>query len=483
MKTTLARAREALAAHDFRRLFAARLVNQCADGLFQIAVLEAVVFDPEGQSTVVGFAKAAALFAVPYSLVGPFVGVFIDRWSRRRILAVAPLVRAAAALLTLGGVDAAAPYFAGALVVISANRFFLSTAGAVMPRLVPPQDLLVGNSIATVGGTFAYLVGATAGGLLADAVGAAPLVVAVTGMWLFTSLITSSIRADLMPEGRPTTPLRHDLARVARETADGVRVLARTPAASFPIVSITLDQFVQGLILVISVVVFRDRFGEGVDAFAWLVAAGGIGTFVGLATVGPVEPRLPRARIVAVAFAVSGLALVAVAPVIRFPTVLAASAAIGFSFAWKKIPIDTMVQEAVPDAYRGRVFAVYDVGYNLSRVIAALVAIPLLPAIGEAWTIGLLGLAFLLWTPVLPWRLRARRRVDVRFYAGGRADEIPRAVLLEGREHIVQEVERSSREERDGERLLVFDVRLDDGRRVRIAGPDGGDAWHLEPPR
>jgi hypothetical protein len=240
---------------------------------------------------------------------------------------------------------------------------------------------------------------------------------------------------------------------------------------------------VQGLILVISVVVFRDRFGEGVDAFAWLVAAGGIGTFVGLATVGPVEPRLPRARIVAVAFAVSGLALVAVAPVIRFPTVLAASAAIGFSFAWKKIPIDTMVQEAVPDAYRGRVFAVYDVGYNLSRVIAALVAIPLLPAIGEAWTIGLLGLAFLLWTPVLPWRLRARRRVDVRFYAGGRADEIPRAVLLEGREHIVQEVERSSREERDGERLLVFDVRLDDGRRVRIAGPDGGDAWHLEPPR
>ena len=37
------------------------------------------------------------------------------------------------------------------------------------------------------------------------------------------------------------------------------------------------------------------------------------------------------------------------------------------TFAWKKISVDTMVQESIPDGYRGRVFSVYDVAYNLAR--------------------------------------------------------------------------------------------------------------------
>ena len=56
---------------------------------------------------------------------------------------------------------------------------------------------------------------------------------------------------------------------------------------------------------------------------------------------------------------------------IRDWTILLASFAVGLTFAWKKISVDTMVQEATPDGYRGRVFSVYDVVYNLARVVAA----------------------------------------------------------------------------------------------------------------
>ena len=77
-------------------------------------------------------------------------------------------------------------------------------------------------------------------------------------------------------------------------------------------------------------------------------------------------------------------------------------AAVGLTFAWKKIPVDTLVQEAIPDGYRGRVFAVYDVLYNLSRVAAAFLAIPMLNAFNEAWSVAIVGIVFLLWAPVLP---------------------------------------------------------------------------------
>lgn len=486
MNGTLGRAREALGSRDFRYLFAARLTSQAADGLFQIAVLSQVVFDPEGQSTTVGFAKAAAVLAVPYSLVGPFTGVFIDRWSRRRILALAPLLRAAAALLTLAGAQRVAPYYAGALLVISLNRFFLSTAGAVMPRLVPARDLLIGNSLATVGGTFATLVGVTVGGQLAESLGDAPLIAAIGAMWLAAGILAGRIKAELRPERDPAARIRRELGRVLGETIDGMRVLARTPRALYPIGSITLDQFVQGLVLVISLVVFRDRFGQGVGSFSWLVGAGGVGIFAGLTTVGWLEQRLPKPSIVAVAFVISGLALLGVAPVIAPVTVLVASFLLGLSFAWKKIPVDTMVQQAIPDGFRGRVFAVYDLGYNMARVIAALLAIPLLPAIGVPWAIALSGAAFLLWAPVLPRRMRrtvpgAGEPVEVRFYAGGRAGEVPRSIVVDGVERQV-EVQRSWREDRGGVRLLAFALRLPDGSTIRVSGPEGDEAWSVDGP-
>ena len=67
-------------------------------------------------------------------------------------------------LVLFDPVRAPVPFFAGALLVISANRFFLATAQAVVPRLVPTEDLLMANSLATVGGTVALLAGVYLGG-------------------------------------------------------------------------------------------------------------------------------------------------------------------------------------------------------------------------------------------------------------------------------------------------------------------------------
>ena len=101
MQSTAARAREALRSHDFRRLFAIRLVSQSADGLFQAALVASVVFSPERVNTAMDFAIATLVVALPFSIIGPFTGVFIDRWSRRRTLVVAPWLRAALVWLVL----------------------------------------------------------------------------------------------------------------------------------------------------------------------------------------------------------------------------------------------------------------------------------------------------------------------------------------------------------------------------------------------
>src|SRR5262245_59721889 len=265
---TIQRAREVVRTRDFRWLFGARVCSQFADGLFQAVIVASVIFAPDKQSTAVGFAKATAVLVVPYSILEPFAGVFVDRWRREAILRWTPLFRAAAALLLLGGERASVPFYAGALLVLSGNRFFLVTAGTVTPRVVPPDDLLVANSLNSVGGTVSTIVGVALGGWIADAAGFRVLLAACVVLWLVTALLVGRIRTPLSTDRSFGVPLGEALGVVVQDFAEGARVLWRTPRALGPITSYAIDQFLQGLILVMSFVVFKERFGEGVGSYS-----------------------------------------------------------------------------------------------------------------------------------------------------------------------------------------------------------------------
>jgi MFS family permease len=482
VKPTRQRAREALRSDDFRRLFTIRLLTQSGDGLFQATLIASIVFNPEEQNTILGFAIATLLISLPFSIIGPFTGVFIDRWSRRKILVVAPLLRVAAMWLVLFDPKAAPVlFFAGALWVLSVNRFYLATAVAVVPRLVPTEDLLMANSMATVGGTVALLLGVFVGGWMVDLAGGngAPAIALAGVEWLVASLVATRIRSPLLPHHVPEAAVRDELGRIAREFGVGLTRLVRTPRALGPITSITLDQVGQGIVLVLSLFVFRDRFEEGVGSFSNLIGAGGLGVLLGILTVGKLEERYPKERIVARAFFAGGLVLIAVSLFITGWSVLIASFAVGLTFAWKKIPVDTMVQEAIPDGYRGRVFAVYDVAYNLSRVAAAFLAIPLLNAFGEAGAVAIVGVVFILWSPVLPRWIGRVPELTLRFYEGSRAEEDPRAVVWGGVEETV-EVEQRSLEETDGVRRTRYRLRMLDGTTIEVSKAEPDGAWTLE---
>jgi hypothetical protein len=171
--------------------------------------------------------------------------------------------------------------------------------------------------------------------------------------------------------------------------------------------------------------------------------------------------------------------LIAVSLYITGWSVLIASFAVGLTFAWKKIPVDTMVQEAIPDGYRGRVFAVYDVTYNLSRVAAAFLAIPLLNAFGVAGAVAIVGVVFILWSPVLPRWIGRVPELTVRFYEGSRAEEDPRSVVWGGVEETV-EVEQRSLEETDGVRRTRYRLRMLDGTTIEVSKVEPDGAWTLE---
>src|SRR5438045_901111 len=98
-----------------------------------------VFFNATTFPTPVTAAGAFAVLYLPYSMIGPFAGVFIDRWSRRQILVWSALVRAVFVTLTAALVAAGSlgvPLYIGVLAVLGVSRFFLCALSAAMPHAV-----------------------------------------------------------------------------------------------------------------------------------------------------------------------------------------------------------------------------------------------------------------------------------------------------------------------------------------------------------
>ena len=138
----------------FRRLLAVRIATQSCDGVLQIALASYVLFSPERQPDAASVAVVLAITLLPFSIVGPFVGVVLDRWSRRQILLIVNLMRGAlalglAALVATGLLDAGAEiaFYAVVLVVMSLSRFLLAALSASLPHTVDPSEYLVANSV------------------------------------------------------------------------------------------------------------------------------------------------------------------------------------------------------------------------------------------------------------------------------------------------------------------------------------------------
>ena len=428
----VSRVRAVLGSRDFRRLLAARMTSQIADGLFLAAVLLTVVFLPEQQSTVRGFALATTLFLLPFSLLGPFAGVFVDRWRRRRILVAVPVVRAGASLLILPGAAALALVYIGTLVTFSAARLYQATSTAVIPRVLgtageaeplPRQAsperpgpraaggsrLFAANTVAAIVGSAALFGGMFAGGQLAVRAGVPAVLALACATWSASALLGRSLSSSLPPENPAPTALGGELTAVSAELGDGFRRIRTTPAALAPILAVAVGQFLQMLVIVVTLVVIKEGLKGGLLTFSWLVAAGGAGVFLGFLTVGAVGRRIPERVLIGVAFLLAALSLIPAVVALGAATLAAGAVLLGASYAWTRVPADTLAQRAVPDRYRGRVFTVMDLGFNAARVLGALVAIPVVPRLGPQATLAVVALLFLLWAPVTPLWLRGGR--------------------------------------------------------------------------
>ncbi|KUO08659.1 MFS transporter [Streptomyces sp. DSM 15324] len=381
----------------YRRLLAVRLLSQCADGVYQVALATYVVFSPEKQTSAGAIASAMAVLLLPYSLVGPFAGVLLDRWRRRQILLYGNLLRALLASATAVLMLSHVPdwlFYVSALCVTAVNRFVLAGLSAALPRVVDAERLVIANSLSPTAGTLAAVAG---GGLafvvrLAIADTDAAVVLLGSALYLCAALMSLTMAADLLGPERDLVPAGWAIAvrGTARGLVSGVRHLTepRRREAAWALGSITLMRFCYGALTVMVLMLCRYAWStdtdKGLALLGVAVAISGAGFFVAAVVTPTAAGRLGPGRWIVVCSAAAAVLELALMLPFTQATTFVAAFVLGLVTQGAKIATDTVVQSSVADGFRGRIFSLYDVLFNVAFVGAAGVAALMLPPDGRS---------------------------------------------------------------------------------------------------
>jgi MFS family permease len=399
--------RGVLAGRDFRRLFATRLVSQAGDGIVTAGVGTYVFFNAATFPSPGAGAAAFAVLYLPYSLIGPFAGVLIDRWSRRQILVRSALLRSVFVVLTAAAMvlgNRGALLYVAVLLVLGVNRFFLSSLSVALPHVVAGDQLVVANAISpTIGGISATIGGVVALGLNVATGnterGAAVTLLAGGACYVTASLIAATMARDRLGPLRPAGPqakeapergpLLGEFASVAAGLADGARYVIRRRGPAAALGATGGFSLVFGPLFLMSVLLYRNYFYRSSVS----VAEGHFGLLVGLAGVGyacaalltpPATRRMAKSSWITLLLTASAVVTVALGETFLQVAFLAIGFCLYLTRQGVAICAVTVLQEDVDDAYRGRVFAFYDMMFNAAYVAGAALSVAIMPANGHS---------------------------------------------------------------------------------------------------
>jgi MFS family permease len=389
---------------DFRRLYAVRLTSQFGDGVFQVALASYVLFDPERQPSPEAIAATFATLLLPFSLLGPFAGVLLDRWSRRQVLVYTNLIRALPmlAFVAVVGTNVTGPLlYVPVLAMLSINRFFLAALSAGLPHVVDPDELLMANAVTPTSGTIAYMVGLGAGTVVRDVAKGfsdqPDLIVLMASLLAYLSasgLATRMPRMLLGPDFDPDLPdVREAVRNVVRGLIAGVRHLKERPEAAYGLAAVGAQRFWYGISTVATILLYRNTFNDpsntdaGLTGLSIAVLVTGVGFLTAALLTPSASRRLGKRRWIVTLLGIAAFVQIVPGAFYTVPALLIAAYILGIVAQGIKICVDTIVQEVVEDAFRGRIFSIYDVIFNVAFVAAAAVSGLVLPLSGKSYAV------------------------------------------------------------------------------------------------
>jgi MFS family permease len=380
---------------QFWRLLELRTASQFGDGLFQAGLAGGLLFNPDRPAGPWEVVAAFAVLYLPYSVLGPFAGALLDRWDRRVVLIGANSARlvlllAIAALLASGANDLS--ILCGALIVNGFTRFVSSGLSAALPDVVPRDQVVAMNSVATATGGAAAFLGAAF--MLvprslfgANDTGAAAIIFIVVIPVALALVLSIRFPPHVLGPHESKRAIHGSVAyAVATGWLHGARTVLAVRTVAGTLAGLATHRMVLGINTMMVLVMVRHGDTQsvaGIGTAALFLGAGGTGLFLATVITPVAVARWGRYRtangalLLASAIELGGSGL-------QLPMMVLCGFLLGAAGQVVKLCADTAMQIDVDDALRGHVFAVQDALFWMSFIVALAAAAAVIPADGRS---------------------------------------------------------------------------------------------------
>jgi predicted MFS family arabinose efflux permease len=310
-------------------------------------------------STIATAAMFAALY-LPRLLFGSLAGVLVDRWDRRRLMIVTNLVQAVLALLLLLVRSPEWLWLSYVLFFVSTTvaAFFEPAEEALLPQLVPTEQLFAANALNALNNQLARLMGPPIGGLLLTSFGLGSIAVVNSLSFLVAALCILGVKLPphLKVEQTQGTAVEGSVVgQFWEEWVAGMRLMRD-------------ERLLANLLLIAGVTsiggaMFDPLVAPWVEAvlqqnaatLGLLSTVGAVGGILAGAALSRWGVPLPVWQVVGWSSVVSGLGLLWLYNLTTMPLILCFWFLVRFPLVSFSTSFQTLLQTAVPDAYRGRV--------------------------------------------------------------------------------------------------------------------------------
>jgi len=330
----------------------------------------------------------------PGLVLGLLAGALADRYARRGMMILADVVRGiAVALLALflvvQGFDLVV-VLGTAIVVSGMGALFGPASDALLPQLVPGEDLADANGLLGSGATAGSFVGTALGGVLIAVVGVA----SDFSLNALTYVVSAAMIAFVVlpPAPRSASPEHPRHGPLLVDVREGFAYVRRHSALLWTIVSSLGANFFLAIYGTYEVVYVVAYLHAGPTVYGLLAAMNGVGFGVGSLLAGRLG-TVRRAGLAAIAtWSAGGLLIAELALVRSVPNALVVFVTVGALLGLGNTTYLSCVQRTVPEALLGRFFSIDEVGAYATTPLGQVVGGVLLVVVGVPATYVAIGL-------------------------------------------------------------------------------------------
>ncbi len=403
----------ALRHRNYRLFFAGQSVSLVGTWLTRVAT-SWLVFRLTESSWMLGLVGFVG--QLPTFLLAPLAGVWVDRWSRHRVLVVTQVLAliqsGALAALALAHVIRVEHVVALSIFQGLINAFDMPARQAFLVEMIEdradlPNAIALNSSMVNA----ARLVGPSVAGALIAAFGEGGcfLLDAVSYLAVIASLLAMSVREIQRPER---------LQGIWRELGDGVAYASRFSPARSLLLLLAVVSLVGMPYVVLMPVAVTQRLGGGAYSLGFLMAASGLGALAGALYLASRESVVGLGRIIAIAAMFFGLGLAAFSQSTQLWLSLPLMCITGCAMMIQMAATNTILQTIVEERMRGRLMSFYAMAFFGTAPFGSLLAGTLAERIGAPSTLLLGGAicvgAGLLFLRALPTLRRYVRPIYMR---------------------------------------------------------------------